>query len=248
VDCGGAFCAACNEGQSCEANADCSSGNCQNGTCQANPPPAAQIEASLTVLNDGGTWYCASLVVSNVGNAAANGWSVPLDTRGTSIYTTWNGAFSGSIGNVVATPSQPWNTELAPGDSIDSVGFCATRPAGDTTSVASVSSAEPAPMPHIAVSLITLSDGGGWYCSALQITNVGTASTEGWNVTLDTRGTSIYTAWNGDVSGTTGNVTAAPNQPWNIELAPGDSTDSVGFCASRPSGNTSMPSVVASSP
>jgi hypothetical protein len=103
-------------------------------------------------------------------------------------------------------------------------------------------------MPHIAVSLITLSDGGGWYCSALQITNVGTASTEGWNVTLDTRGTSIYTAWNGDVSGTTGNVTAAPNQPWNIELAPGDSTDSVGFCASRPSGNTSMPSVVASSP
>jgi cellulase/cellobiase CelA1 len=66
------------------------------------------------------------LRVTNNGTTTTS-WIVTLDTKQSTIYNTWNGAFSGTFGTVTARPNQPFNLTLPPGQTTTSVGFCAHR-------------------------------------------------------------------------------------------------------------------------
>lgn len=126
VDCGGAACLACGTGLGCASSADCASKVCSAGVCQSVGSQGSSLQAALTISNDWGSGYCATLNVTNH-SAAAVGWSVLINTNQSTTYTTWNGIFSGTNGNVNIAPAFSWNQTLDPNETDSSVGFCANR-------------------------------------------------------------------------------------------------------------------------
>jgi cellulase/cellobiase CelA1 len=93
------------------------------------PPPAPIISVSLPVTSNWGTGYCVNVAVTNTGNAASITWSAVINTQQSTIYTSWNGTFSGSSGQVTVRPLS-WNSIIQPGETITSIGFCANRNPG----------------------------------------------------------------------------------------------------------------------
>ena len=89
----------------------------------------SDISALFTVSNDWGAGYCVTLNVTNSAGSPTTNWTVTLNTRGTDIYTQWNGNFSGTNGLVTVTPAG-WNNIIYPGATDTSIGFCANRTAG----------------------------------------------------------------------------------------------------------------------
>ena len=123
LDCGGPACPACPNGQGCNQSSDCMSGNCSGGVCVAGVP----LSASLVTTADWGGGYCVTLLVTNEGTVPTSTWSVTLDTNQSSIYTSWNGTFTGASGAISVAPGFFWNQVIPPGATNDSVGFCANR-------------------------------------------------------------------------------------------------------------------------
>ncbi len=81
------------------------------------------------------------------------------------------------------------------------------------------------------------------YCAVINVVNNTALPTSNWNVMIDTLDASIYTAWNtGSVSGS-GQHSINPIG-WNNVIQPGATDSSVGFCANRPAGSSSMPVVL----
>jgi acetylxylan esterase len=80
------------------------------------------VTPTVTVTNDWGTGYCATLTVANH-TAAAVTWQVAFAVRGT-INNLWNGTFTQS-GGTATVSGVGFNAVLQPGQSTDSVGFCA---------------------------------------------------------------------------------------------------------------------------
>lgn len=70
---------------------------------------------------------------------------------------------------------------------------------------------------------------GAGYCAAVTLTNEGGSAVSGWQVSLDTNGSSINNLWSGNKSG---NVVTGMG--YNSTIAPGSSV-SFGFCATSPS-------------
>ncbi|MBB5868047.1 endo-1,4-beta-xylanase [Allocatelliglobosispora scoriae] len=108
-----------------------------------------------------------------------------------------------------------------------------------------------------AVTVTTTSGGGGGGCSAtgtvqstwnngyviqpLTVTNTGTSTITSWTVTFTLpAGHTLTGSWNATFT-VSGQIVTAKSISWNGTLAPGAST-SFGFQASRPSGDTSVPS------
>jgi hypothetical protein len=52
---------------------------------------------------------------------------VRIDTRASTLYTSWGGAFTRTSGTTDVTPAFAWNQAVAPGATDTSVGFCANR-------------------------------------------------------------------------------------------------------------------------
>lgn len=123
VDCGGPACPPCAAGQICSVDNDCSSQNCDGGTC-SNESDA--ISAVLNFTTDWGDGYCVEIVVANEGTTPSS-WIVDLNLGATTIYTSWNGNFSGNTGAISVVPAFSWNQILQPGQTDNSVGFCANR-------------------------------------------------------------------------------------------------------------------------
>lgn len=88
-------------------------------------------------------------------------------------------------------------------------------------------------------------DWGSGYCGLLRLTNVGGASTSGWSIVVDPKG-ATFSPWNVNSALTGGLYTFTP-LGWNAQIAPGAVDSSVGFCASRPSGNA-VATIVSVSP
>lgn len=84
-------------------------------------------------------------------------------------------------------------------------------------------------------SLEITTDWGSGYCGMLRLTNVGGASTTSWSVVIDPKGAN-FSPWNVNSALSGGMYTFTPLS-WNAQIAPGATDSSVGFCASRPSGN-----------
>jgi endo-1,4-beta-xylanase len=81
----------------------------------------------------------------------------------------------------------------------------------------------------------------GYVIQPLTITNTGTSTINGWTVTVILpAGHTLTGSWNATVT-TSGQTVTFKNLSWNGTLAPGTSTASVGFQASRPNGNTALP-------
>jgi cellulase/cellobiase CelA1 len=81
------------------------------------------------------------------------------------------------------------------------------------------------------------SDWGAGYCSTLLINNGAQTATKSWNVKVGLAGAQLgSSAWNGVFTSTTTGF-AVTNLSWNGAVAPGTTSSSVGFCATRSSGN-----------
>src|SRR3954463_7591895 len=65
---------------------------------------SANLKAVIEKTNSWPTGYCANVNISNSGNAAASTWVVVLELNQASIYTSWNGTFSGSGSRKTGTP------------------------------------------------------------------------------------------------------------------------------------------------
>jgi cellulase/cellobiase CelA1 len=111
-----------------------SGGDCQDGICSGNAcqepggaGPGGGLSTELGISTDWGGGYCATLNVTNESTAIATSFTVTLDTNQSTIYSFWNGNFSGSSGEIEVTPCCPWNSSLAPGETDSSLGFCANR-------------------------------------------------------------------------------------------------------------------------
>jgi hypothetical protein len=129
LNCGGA-CPGCGEGSPCISGSDCAGGNfCVAGACRAPAGGGAPnlIETQLTFSTDWGGGYCAVLNVTNNAAQPTTGYTVTLNTNASTIYTSWNGNFSGASGTVTVTPGFPWNVSIPPGATDSSIGFCANR-------------------------------------------------------------------------------------------------------------------------
>jgi acetylxylan esterase len=77
---------------------------------------------TVTITNDWGTGYCATLTVTN-NTASTITWQVTITVRGT-INNLWNGTYTQS-GSTATVNGVSWNAVLQPGQSMNSVGFCA---------------------------------------------------------------------------------------------------------------------------
>jgi endo-1,4-beta-xylanase len=82
----------------------------------------------------------------------------------------------------------------------------------------------------------------GYVIQPLTITNTGSSTITSWTVTFALPTSHAMTGnWN-VVATTSGQTVTFKNVSFNGTLAPGASTTSVGFQASRPDGNTALPS------
>lgn len=88
---------------------------------------------------------------------------------------------------------------------------------------------------------IVPSDWGTGYCLEMVIHNPTAEATSSWFATVDLNGATIDSYWNLNISGSSGTVTMTSAQGWGQEIAAGGNTYSLGFCANRPPGNTSLP-------
>jgi hypothetical protein len=106
----------------------CGLGLCVNAACE--PGGARDISASINFTSQSPTEYCAALTFTN--NALVPvAWEVILDLQTSTITSSWNGTFTGSQG-VVGVSGVGWNNQIQPGASLNSLGFCAQRPANSS--------------------------------------------------------------------------------------------------------------------
>jgi len=103
----------------------CGGGLCVAGACEA--PGARNISANITFTSQWSTGYCAELTFANHALVPVT-WEVVLDLKSSTITSFWNGTFSGAAG-LVGVSGVGGNSQIQPGASLQSLGFCAQRPA-----------------------------------------------------------------------------------------------------------------------
>ena len=102
------------------------------------PPGPAILTGKVTKTNDWGGDYCMTIDVTNSGGTAT-AWRARINTNGSTIYNTWNATYSGTWGQVTATPNKSYNIVIDPGETDTTIGFCAHRWApGQTATFVSV--------------------------------------------------------------------------------------------------------------
>lgn len=90
-------------------------------------------------------------------------------------------------------------------------------------------------------SFVTTTDWGDGYCVELVIDNPTSEATSTWSAEFDLNGTSIFSIWNLNASGSSGQVSLTPTEEWNSEIPAGGTSHSLGFCATRPSTGNVLP-------
>lgn len=110
-----------------EEHVDC------GGSCEACVP--VRIDSTPTVFTDWGGGYCYGVTVTNTLDVPITNWTFVVRLYGTVVTDSWNAIRSGNTGTITLKPAYEWNSNLAPGESDDSVGFCASRPPGALSAV-----------------------------------------------------------------------------------------------------------------
>ncbi len=127
VDCGGSCSTKCANGQACSVAADCTSGACSAGICQA--PSTAKVTAVVTLADQWPGGYCANLKVTNTSSATINGWTVTLNLNQSTLQNFWSASFAGTGSTRTVTPAD-YNAVLGAGAST-TAGFCANTTGGN---------------------------------------------------------------------------------------------------------------------
>ena len=86
--------------------------------------PGAGVTARVEITNDWGSGYCGTLLINNTTSAPVT-WSVSVTIEGT-VNSLWNGGWSQN-GSTLTVAGVGWNSQLQPGQTESSVGFCAAR-------------------------------------------------------------------------------------------------------------------------
>ena len=86
--------------------------------------PEPIVTSDVAINSDWGSGYCANLVLTNT-SAEPQTWNLELEVEG-AISSLWGANWSQS-GSTLAVSGLNWNGTLQPGQSNNSVGFCATR-------------------------------------------------------------------------------------------------------------------------
>lgn len=174
-------------------------------------PPQGGVR--VTVTNDWGDGYCATLTVTNR-TSSPWVWNASFPVDGV-INQMWNATYTQS-GATATARGIDWNRILAPWASTHDVGFCALRGPG---------------APGIADATVTInSDWGTGYCAAVTVTNH-TSQRIDWTATFTAQGT-IYNMWNATYTKAGSQVTIK-GVTHNRTLQPGQSILDIGFCANR---------------
>ena len=102
---------------------------------------AATVGANLkAVIQKTNSWtggYCANVLITNSGSTAASTWTVVLELNQATIYSSWNGNFSGSGSRKTVTPVG-WNASVGAGATLQAFGYCANT-TGSNSSPAIIS-------------------------------------------------------------------------------------------------------------
>jgi cellulase/cellobiase CelA1 len=88
------------------------------------PSAAGGLTAAITITSEWTTGYCADVVVTNT-SAQSVDWALRIPVSG-QVSTLWNATYQ-QTDNHLDLAGQDWNRKLAPGQSTQSVGFCANR-------------------------------------------------------------------------------------------------------------------------
>jgi cellulase/cellobiase CelA1 len=86
------------------------------------------------------------------------------------------------------------------------------------------------------------SDWGSGYCVDLVVTNAQAQATIDWSASFNLNGTVISGVWNLGLAQSGAMATVTPLDAWSRQIAAGQSSHSLGFCAARPSGGNALPS------
>jgi hypothetical protein len=259
VDCGGSCpnaCPTCSDGaqNGNETGIDC------GGSCPACPTcNAATYQAETMFHSTGGSvsggwniWANGYISTQHAFSAGAS--RITVFARGSVAQNVWprmivsvGGVTIGTV-FVTSTTWQPYtfNFTATSGNKEIRVAFdndLNAPPQDRNLYVDRVEVTCPAPAPFISVTLPVTSNWGTGYCVNVAVTNSGTVGSTTWSTVINTQQSTIYTSWNGNFSGGSGQVTVTPQSGFAV-IQPGQTITSVGFCANRNPGTNNLPTVV----
>jgi len=84
------------------------------------------------------------------------------------------------------------------------------------------------------------------YCARVKVTNNNTVPTKDWLVVVNSGNSNVNQRWNTDFISGTGTHNVGPIG-WNNAIQPGVTNSDAGFCATRPAGSTTLPTIVSAS-
>ena len=106
----------CNDGiqSGSETGIDC------GGSCVACPPPA-----TLSLLSEWNTGWCAQVTITNHTASATNSWTLQFDVHESHLYTKWSADYT-NVGSLYTASNLPWNGSIPSTQSVN-FGFCANK-------------------------------------------------------------------------------------------------------------------------
>ncbi|MFG1682789.1 cellulose binding domain-containing protein [Nonomuraea sp. NPDC049269] len=191
----------------------------------------------------------AGLAASGTTSTGTNlSWTASMDDNGVAGYDILRapGASGGTFTQVgTSTTTSFSDTGLTPSTTYryqvrarDAAGN--TSPVSNTAEVTTQTG--PSTGTCTAVPTVQTQWSTGYVIQPLTITNTGTSTITGWTATFTLPpGHTLTGSWNGAVT-VSGQTVTIRNVSHNGTLAPGASTTSVGLQATRPNGNTALPS------
>jgi cellulase/cellobiase CelA1 len=107
--------------------------------CASEEVPGGDLTGVFIPSTDWGGGYCGEVVITNTGTTATADWVAVLELNGAMIKSynqadIWNLDSTGLSGSIAVSPQTPWAQVIQPGQTSYSLGFCAERPQGDTSS------------------------------------------------------------------------------------------------------------------
>ncbi|MEV4018674.1 fibronectin type III domain-containing protein [Nonomuraea angiospora] len=196
-------------------------------------PPTAPAGLAASATTSTGTTLSWTASTDDTGVAGYDILRVPGASGGT--FTQAGTSATTSFSDTGLTPSTTYRYQVRARDAAGN-----TSPVSNTAQVTTqpgTSTGTCTAVPTVQTQWAT-----GYVIQPLTITNTGTSTINGWTVTFTLpAGHTLTGSWNGTAT-VSGQTVTIKNAGHNGTLAPGAATTSVGFQATRPNGNTALPS------
>lgn len=196
-------------------------------------PPTAPAGLAASGTTSTGTTLSWTAATDDTGVTGYDVLRAPGASGGT--FTQVGTSATTSYGDTGLTPSTTYRYQVRARDA-----------AGNASPVSNTAQVTTQPGPSTgtcsAVPTVQTQWATGYVVQPLTITNTSTATITGWTVTFTLpAGHTLTGSWNGTAT-VSGQTVTIRNAGHNGTLAPGAATTSVGFQATRPNGNTALPS------